>query len=149
MRPKESYIALKDLPSPELRIFGQTSGVTNIYGNGAVIVETSIGHGYFPSHRELVNRLGQDYAQLISSVEKGFQIRDSVGKTVADALDALPITDQSAQPEIRDLRARRHPLNSAPLTEVVAPSPFYTVEPAKTRRRVRATTMLAAAVATL
>lgn len=149
MRPKESYVALKDLPQPELRIFGQTSGVTNVYGNGAVIVEASTGHGYFPSHRELVNRLGQDYSQLILSVEQGFQIRHSVENEVAGALDALPITDQSMQPEIRDLRARRHPLNSAPLTEVVAPSPYYTVEPAKTRRRVRATTMLAAAVATL
>jgi hypothetical protein len=147
MRLKDSVVALKDLPQPELRIFGPTSGVTSIYGNGAVVVEASTGHGYFPSHRELVERLGPDYQTLISKVEQSYQIEKNVREEVGRSLDELAGSEPPALHDIRDLRARRSPLNTAPLPEVVAPNPFYTVEHPLTTGRARRT-LLTAAVAT-
>lgn len=147
MRSKDSVVALKDLPQPELRLFGQTSGVTNIYGNGAVVVEASVGHGYFPSHRELVNRLGPEYQKLISSVEKSYQIRTTIAENVAAALDALPMHDLPIQPDIRDLRSRRNPINSAALPEVIAPSTLYTTEVTSPKRLPRKALLTAAVAA--
>jgi hypothetical protein len=59
MRSKDSVIALKDLPFPELRIFGPFSGVTSVYRNGAVVIEDSIGHGHLASRAEIAGRLGK------------------------------------------------------------------------------------------
>ncbi len=58
MRSKDSVIALKDLPSPKLRIFGPF-GVTSVYENGAVVIEDSIGHGHLASRAEIAGRLGK------------------------------------------------------------------------------------------